>query len=170
MNNTDKSELEKKTCLNVDCPERNGGECSAGAEEPTIEWLIDQICPHSPLLDFNKQRLVALITQQCKDAVDAYHTEITDNEKKVWLYRSDLEEQCNQARKEGKQIGTFMAGSAILTEFSPLMIHRLETNFPSMTAEVIGNTYDEIQKQMKPFMDKRKAELQAQAKETETKL
>ena len=30
-------------------------------KKPTIEFLIDDICPHSPLLDFNKQRLLKLI-------------------------------------------------------------------------------------------------------------
>lgn len=44
-------------------------------EEPTVEWLIDQIAPNpgnSPLLDFNKKRLKALLAQQSQAAVEAY--------------------------------------------------------------------------------------------------
>lgn len=34
-------------------------------EEPTIDWLIDQLCPESsPLVDFNKNRLKQLITER----------------------------------------------------------------------------------------------------------
>jgi hypothetical protein len=38
-------------------------------DEPTIDWLIDQIAPNegnSPLLNFNKERLKALIKQERK--------------------------------------------------------------------------------------------------------
>jgi hypothetical protein len=74
-----------------------------------------------------------------------------------------ITQQCNQARIEGEKVGAFMAASAILTEMSPLMVHRLENGFPSMTGEVIGNVYEAVKKEMKPYQDARKA----QAKETE---
>jgi len=38
-------------------------------KKPTIEFLIDEICPHSPLLDFNKQRLLKLIETEKADAI-----------------------------------------------------------------------------------------------------
>jgi len=37
-------------------------------KKPTIEFLIDEICPHSPLLDFNKQRLLKLIRNKLREA------------------------------------------------------------------------------------------------------
>lgn len=40
-------------------------------DEPTIEWLIDQIAPNkgnSPLLNFNKKRLLKLIQAECNRA------------------------------------------------------------------------------------------------------
>ena len=90
MNNTDKSEIEKLE----DILDRL----------VTFAWSYKHEYPNS---DFNQRKELTkyalrdtriLITQQCKDAVDAYHAEITDNEKKVWMYRSDLEKQRNKAR------------------------------------------------------------------------
>lgn len=74
-----------------------------------------------------------------------------------------IQQQCNQARIDGEKVGAFMTASAILTEMSPLMVHRLENGFPGMTGEVIGNVYEVVKKEMKPYQDIRKA----QAKETE---
>lgn len=41
-------------------------------EEPTIDWLIDEICPNpgnSPLVNFNKHRIKALIEAHTQEAV-----------------------------------------------------------------------------------------------------
>lgn len=43
--------------------------------EPTIEWLIDQIAPNkgnSPLLNFNKKRLIALINKEKAKAIEEF--------------------------------------------------------------------------------------------------
>jgi hypothetical protein len=49
-------------------------------EEPTIDWLIDQIAPNpgnSPLLNFNKQRLRDLITaSQLEARIDELDKEL----------------------------------------------------------------------------------------------
>jgi len=51
----------------------------------------------------------------------------------------------------------FMVASSLMITMSPLMVHRLEKNFPEMTGEVIGNLYEEIKTVMKPYQDHRKA-------------
>lgn len=49
----------------VNCTEDMKSMSQADSEEPTIDWLIDQIVSqHSPLIDFNVKRLKALIAQQ----------------------------------------------------------------------------------------------------------
>lgn len=70
-----------------------------------------------------------------------------------------LDEYTAKQVAKAEQLGARMAASSILVEMSPLMVHRLEPGFPEMTAEVIGKTYDEIKRQMKPHNDAR-AELQ----------
>lgn len=44
---------------------------SGKVEEPTVEWLIDQLAPgSSPLVDYNKQRLLELITNRVTEALE----------------------------------------------------------------------------------------------------
>jgi len=50
-------------------PPKTPSATSKPVEEPTIDWLIDQIVSqHSPLIDFNVQRLKALIKKQVLEA------------------------------------------------------------------------------------------------------
>lgn len=53
----------------------------------------------------------------------------------------------------------YFACSWIMNTMAPLMVHRLEKDFPSMTGEVIGNVYEEVKKLMKPYQDMRQAQL-----------
>lgn len=74
------------------------------------------------------------------------------------LTTADRERVALEARIEGEKIGAFMAALSILSEMAPLMVHRLEQDFPSMTAEVIGTVYETVKKEMKPYQDSRKAQ------------
>lgn len=42
----------KLTCLNVNCPERTGGECTAGMDAPEIAELLYMISPVISLTEF----------------------------------------------------------------------------------------------------------------------
>lgn len=52
----------------------------AETQEPTIDWLIDQLCPESsPLIDFNKKRLKDLVDRASLDAGIATLKDIRDS-------------------------------------------------------------------------------------------
>lgn len=58
-----------------------------------------------------------------------------------------------------KQEAEFFMGSHISTLMMPLLVHRLEKDFPSMTKEIIEGVHNKVQDYMKPFMEKREKSL-----------
>ena len=105
-----------------------------------------------------REQLVEGVNQLCNifeasilgaEVTDAQYQESCTN------YVDGLMALISQKILEAEQIGAFMAASAILIEMSPLMVHRLERDFPSMSAEVIGSTFQKIKEQMKPYQDAR---------------
>lgn len=74
-----------------------------------------------------------------------------------WSLGVAIQKHFAQQQQEAKEITEFMTASSILTTMSPLMVHRLEADFPSMTKEIIEKTYDDVRSYMKPFMDRQKA-------------
>lgn len=61
--------------------------------------------------------------------------------------------------KAAREEAEFFMGSHISTLMMPLLVHRLEKDFPSMTKEVIEEVHNKVRDYMKPFMEKREAAL-----------
>lgn len=91
-----------------------------------------------------------------EDWYDSYR--YNDRVKMFNYITADRKRVALEARIEGEKVGAFMAASSILIEMSPLMVHRLGRDFPSMTAEVIGTVYETVKREMKPYQDSRKAQ------------
>jgi len=76
----------------------------------------------------------------------------------VTVNLDDLMHLIEQDRERAVAEAEFIAGSSLLITMSPLMVHRLDKDFPSMTGEIIGEVFEEVKALMKPYQDERKAQ------------
>lgn len=62
--------------------------------KPDIDWLIESLCPQSsPIVDFNKARLKALISQKIKDELQRIDKANVDNG--IYFYFEDMKDSNN---------------------------------------------------------------------------
>ena len=84
-----------------------------------------------------------------------FQVEDKDIEEHFDLYSKELVHLHQQEMLKEKVTNDYMLASSLMITMSPLMVHRLEPDFPSMSSEVLGKLFEEIQSYMKPFQDQR---------------
>lgn len=77
------------------------------------------------------------------------------NEKAMQLFYDTFRSHMEAVIKEHDEIEHFMIASDVLTTMTPLLFHRLEDGFPSMTKEVIEQTHAKVKNYMKPYEEQR---------------
>lgn len=65
-----------------------------------------------------------------------------------------LKAEKERAVREAVETERFMVASAISTQMTPLLVHRLEPYFPTMTAEIIGKVHDKVNSYIDPYLEK----------------